>query len=773
MTTSRRKHWSLLLPALLLCSVGLSAPEPGVQGGKSGDLVRNGGLEGLASGTLPAGWDTVVIGAPARFAVDPNEHHGGTQSVRLTASEVARAYLRSEPMEVAPGEKIRIAAWVRAREVPPDQGTVIVIADFASAAGAEMPAMKVGVANPASGDWQRIEGTVTAPDLAARLRVRLGFSYSHGTTWWDDVSVSPVEPLVARIELPSARLSPALEGLPVALLNRAGRRGPVTLRASLNGTASDTEAALSGEPVQKVRLPLKISRRGRAPLVLALREAGKEGSVFEEKRMVTVPPPLTLAPLLPTHWVREDGAPQLEAELDVDMPAEECRGATLRASLLDTNEKVRAAWAGAPAAPGHTRFSLRAPDLPEGSYRLAAELQPASGTPLRIEQPWAVIPRRLAEVTLNRGGYLVQDGKTIFPLGIFNGGARMAEAGEAGFTVSHAYNAVRVQAGQPPDDQRAKDFLDSTEKAGMRALFLVPLQYAFAGDWERFRHRIRLFRNHPALLAWDEEEGIARGDMKPEALRKMREILREEDPHHPFMVGDSRDLISRVTDRSNFFPLASMDLGMWWWYPIPLGPKPADALQGEELTRSRELAPPAFLTGRNTDKPLWVGVQSYKKPQTWARYPNAAEYRAQAYLALIHGAKGLMWYGGSVTGGLFLSPKEGDWEALKRLARELNGLTDVLIAPFAEAPKCLPEKAPVSVALKRAPDRHVLLAANRGPDPVEVTFRLGKPALESVPVLGESRTLAGAGQELKDRFAPYEVHVYELWRRADKRAGSE
>ena len=33
---------------------------------------------------------------------------------------------------------------------------------------------------------------------------------------------------------------------------------------------------------------------------------------------------------------------------------------------------------------------------------------------------------------------------------------------------------------------------------------------------------------------------LARGDWKMETLAKVRQILKEEDPHHPFMVGDAR-----------------------------------------------------------------------------------------------------------------------------------------------------------------------------------------------------------------------------------------
>jgi hypothetical protein len=281
-----------------------------------------------------------------------------------------------------------------------------------------------------------------------------------------------------------------------------------------------------------------------------------------------------------------------------------------------------------------------------------------------------------------------------------------------------------------------------------------------------------MFRNHPALLAWDEEEGLARGDMKPETLAQIRRILREEDPHHPLMVGDSRDVIGRVTDRSNFFPLDHMDLGMWWWYPFPLPlaakAAPGDALQGEEPLGSNELAPPVFLTQRNTGKPLWVGVQSYKKPNKGARYPTPAEYRAQAYIALLHGAKGLMWYGGSVTGGLYLAPDEGHWNDLKKLATELKELSPVLMAPSQPAPTFAPATVSLSVALKRAVGRTVLIAVNRGTTAIDVSFSLPNLQSAPLPVLSENRTVTITDGVLRDHFEPFAVHIYELPHRGDR-----
>ena len=93
-------------------------------------------------------------------------------------------------------------------------------------------------------------------------------------------------------------------------------------------------------------------------------------------------------------------------------------------------------------------------------------------------------------------------------------------------------------------------------------------------------------------------------NFKPDTLKKVVQIVREEDPNHPFMVGDARDVIGRVKDRSNFFPLNEMDMGMWWWYPLPLEKKARlDVLEGAEVS-GLELVPPEFLTKANTHKPI-------------------------------------------------------------------------------------------------------------------------------------------------------------------------
>jgi hypothetical protein len=189
-----------------------------------------------------------------------------------------------------------------------------------------------------------------------------------------------------------------------------------------------------------------------------------------------------------------------------------------------------------------------------------------------------------------------------------------------------------------------------------------------------------MFKNHPALLAWDEEEGLARGDMDIKALATMRKIIAEEDPNHTL---HGRRL-ARCDHQGEGPQQTSFRSSRWTWacgggIRFRRGGRESSVLEGDEYTKALELVPPSFLTLRKTEKPLWVGLQSYKKPTEFGRYSTPAEYRAQAYIAVIHGAKGLMWYGGSVEGGIYIDPKEGNWEYLKKLARELSGLSAVFI----------------------------------------------------------------------------------------------
>src|SRR5687768_11041494 len=139
----------------------------------------------------------------------------------------------------------------------------------------------------------------------------------NGTCWWDDVVVEPEQKLVARIDLASAIVSPAIGGLPVMILNRARERGPLRVRVTAGKTVATADASLTGEPTQRVEVPIELAQRGKVAVEAALLREGRDEPLYVEKRDVTIPPPLVLLPPLPTHWAVEDGPAKIELTTEV------------------------------------------------------------------------------------------------------------------------------------------------------------------------------------------------------------------------------------------------------------------------------------------------------------------------------------------------------------------------------------------------------------------------------------------------------------------------
>lgn len=718
----------------------------------------NAGFEGAVD---LAHWTPRTLGAPANFAIDTNQFHDGKQSLRMEAKEQSRSAAISEPIMVAPGEVIHVSVWVKCKDVPADEGKIMLAGEWTDEQEHHPQAARIAIADVSNTEWQLLEGDCAIPSGAALMRIRIGFVYTRGTIWWDSLSVRTEHDVVIRIS-GSDRLTPADSIVRTTILNRSLRSRELRVRAII-GKQDSSEATLATKPgTNDVDVPVAVPKPASAAEVrVELLEGDKV--IGSDQRKTKVPPAIAVPPVSPTHWAIEDGPPRFEGRVELAIATPLLLTASLDVRVADGHGKTVATQKLKNLHDGGNEFVVAADALPPGDYRLIATLTPGTGEPLYAEQTVAIIHRASASTTINERGFPVHNGKAIFPLGIFNGGAKVKELGAAGFTVQHAYNAVNVAPGDEPNDQAALDFLDNAQANGMTCLFLIPRGLAFAGDWDGVRRRIRMFRNHPALLAWDEEEGIARGDLSADGLQKLVSILREEDPHHPIMVGDSRDLIARMTDRSHFFPDEQMDLGMWWWYPFPLDQGKDAGLDGEERSKDLELALPSFLALAKVKQPLWVGVQAYKKPAEYGRYPTPAEYRAQAYLAIAGGAKGLMWYGGSVTGGAYGKPQESHWPELKSLATELHALEPVLIGETLAQPAMSPKETKLSALLKRSDDgRTILFVVNRAASAVNAAITLSESGATRASVIGEEREIAVRDRTLNDALAPYAVHVYEL-----------
>jgi hypothetical protein len=471
-------------------------------------------------------------------------------------------------------------------------------------------------------------------------------------------------------------------------------------------------------------------------------------------------PPLLLFPACPCYHVLGRGNGDTRIDARVTLPPARLAGARLAVELSGAGGRSLQSGTADASGGGIVGLNLRVPVQAVAAFGVTARLLDSAGGEIaRAETDVHVCPAELARVAIGPDGFPHIGGQPQFTVGLYSA-IRYEEIGRAGFTATHNYGITAGPAGDAinPNDGRLKDLLDLSYSNGMRMMVEVPRPAVEQAQWAQVRRRIETFRNHPGLLCWGSEERVARGRAPLANIAALYQLVGELDPNHPFVLGDSRDIGKNlVKDRRDFFPENDMDVGIWWWYPIPL--------QSGDL-----LEPPSWLTTTRCKKPLWIAIQAYKKPPPSARYPTPAEYRCLAYLSVINGVKGLFFYTGSgqldvnkKPAGLLNRPEDSHWDYVQTLVRELRQFSPVILAPASRARLALsPTNVPVEFAARELDGKLYLIAASKSPLPQSVRF--GGEALKgrSARVLFETGAAAIDGDGLAAQFEPFGVHLYRI-----------
>jgi hypothetical protein len=170
-------------------------------------------------------------------------------------------------------------------------------------------------------------------------------------------------------------------------------------------------------------------------------------------------------------------------------------------------------------------------------------------------------------------------------------------------------------------------------------------------------------------------------------------------------------------------------------------------------------------------KTIWPIIQYFDGWGKWPRFPTNQELRAMSYAAIVHGANGITWYtygGFKDNHGVTSTPSR--WENICRLATELNLLQPALVSKetFNVSRRIISGPAKdaigyhsISLLAKRDGSKRYLICVNSTLDEIIAEFRLEASADEA-KVLFENRTVPVRKRVFTDRFAPYDVHVYEL-----------
>ncbi len=249
-----------------------------------------------------------------------------------------------------------------------------------------------------------------------------------------------------------------------------------------------------------------------------------------------------------------------------------------------------------------------------------------------------------SRVTLQCDQTLLINGDPFFPIGLYYTRGEVEDVTGAGLRKLRdmGFNTIHFTPDLDADDQ-----LDRVWEAGLRVWCRPP--GALHGDYHRLRDVVSKFARHPALLCWEtDDEPIFNQVDFVDSTTGWR-IVREIDPFHPILCNQWLSDLDQEEALSRWASLA--DLHGFTIYPVPKW-RWGKRMQLVERGWPHSIA----VVGRQTD--LWKSLTPNKPIipvlQAWAwncledgvaGYPSYQESRFMAYQAVIHGAKGLHYYG--------------------------------------------------------------------------------------------------------------------------------
>lgn len=387
-------------------------------------------------------------------------------------------------------------------------------------------------------------------------------------------------------------------------------------------------------------------------------------------------------------------------------------------------------------------------------------------------------------------GYLRGDGRVLFPIGSYE--LPQDEAGLRAM-VQAGFNLVRC---------RDRADLDRVAKAGLKGW--IPLPLPLGPDDERLRRLVDSVRDHSALAVWEGPDeivwnftaysGLFRQGIYPTPdewwrqtpraieyseqqaatilprLRAAIEWLRNYDTHRrPVWINEAaRSDLKFIREYVDLVQVTGCDI-----YPIHAHRREPVAVA--DYTERYERV------GRG--KPVWMVLQGF----AWGElpgvretvaYPSFAETRMMAWLAVVHGARGILYWGMDTA-----PPQPAFRESLYAMAGELAALQPFLTAPEAEGVRVevvdsegfgKPGRG-VSWTCRRAGEDWLVVLVNEDDRPHMGVVVAGLRGQSRLELLYGSETATVRDGEFVTRLMPHEVKVFAAGRRWEsaRRAGRD
>ena len=390
-------------------------------------------------------------------------------------------------------------------------------------------------------------------------------------------------------------------------------------------------------------------------------------------------------------------------------------------------------------------------------------------------------------------GMVLKDGTPIFPIGTY--GARLvpennydadgmfAEFASNGMNIAGSPYVYRVGDKCLYDNARKDIFWEKAEfqlyhlsarRHGI-SLWFWPTTYFFPESGDPGRHEgrndaqecadsLRYFRDCPEVMVSYLGDDTA-SHATPSDVHRRNNIIHAIDPNRLTMQADANDYEGRYQPFAKATDVFAAEI-----YPFRNPEHEPNGLS--QVIKDCAFAFDGLRKAGAKNRSVWTIPQAFSGDGLWHKYPSRQLLRAQTFLAVIHGCRGVIYY------NYWAGPAELSWGKTAERRADLYSITRDLAAiandlssrdaarqptvEIVEGPKTDPgQYVSVSCLLKegeKGKGRLLLAASSLVYGSVKAKIRIDAEKLETL--FENGRTPEFRDGVLTDSFGPGEVHVY-------------
>jgi hypothetical protein len=280
---------------------------------------------------------------------------------------------------------------------------------------------------------------------------------------------------------------------------------------------------------------------------------------------------------------------------------------------------------------------------------------------------------------------------------------------------------------------------------------------------------VNTFKANQGLGIWKGADEPWWGKIPVSSVQATYQVIKANDLDHPvWIVQAPRGTVADLQPYNVGLDILGIDI-----YPISYPPGVHSIATNKEISMVGDFTDIAFQTATGK-KPVWMTLQiafsGTTPPSKRLRFPDYTQSRFMAYQAIIHGARGLQYFGGTITATLNTidAPLGFDWtffnNILKPLLKEIGDkgtLQPALVVP--KSTYAITVNNGIEFTQRLVGTDLYIIACKREGATVLATFS-GLPAGYSKgDVLFESpQTVSATNGAFSDYFGPFDVHVYKF-----------